>query len=249
MTEPVTGVLRWLPWVGGIVVLGIVGGVLGVTGVFGHPIQKVTVAVNSILMPPTVQGTSCPDGPVVASVERGSRVVALARNADGTQVQVRNPQNTTQLVWVPTSQVDADTGEAAVSSLPVGAACPTLFVAQAPVVVTPVTPPTPTKPGHPADTAPPSVGSVTITTNDNCHVVVTATASDNVGVTSMTITLSGANGGPAHSMSSVSGHWQYEMTQPPVFSSGSTTFTVVAHDAAGHLSVSKSTTATVQCLI
>jgi len=88
--------LSWIPWVGAIVVLGLVGGTLGATGAFGHPIQKVTVAVNSILMPPTVNATSCPGGPVVASVERGSRVVALARNADGSQVQVRNPQNVTR---------------------------------------------------------------------------------------------------------------------------------------------------------
>jgi hypothetical protein len=250
-----SGPLAWMPWVGAIVVLGLVGGVLGVAGVFGHPIQEVTSAVDSILMPPTVQATSCPDGPVVASVERGSRVVALARNADGTEVQIRNPHDVGQLLWVPTALVDADTGEAAVSTLPLGAACPTVTVARAPVVVpvTPVSPTKPTKPtkpapGSPGDTTPPSVSSVTVTTNDNCHVVITAAAGDDVGVTSVTITLTSANTG-SHTMTAVAGHWQYEMTQPPVFSSGSTTFTVIAHDAAGHSSSAKSATATVQCLI
>ncbi|MES1211932.1 MAG: hypothetical protein ABUT11_00135, partial [Leifsonia sp.] len=135
MPQPsASALLGLLPWVGGVVALTVVGGVLGVTGVFGHPVKDVTVPVDSILMPPTVQAESCPGGPVVASVERGARVVAIARNADGTQVQVRNPRDVLQLVWVPTSQVDADTGEAAVSSLPLGAECPTVSVAQAPVV-------------------------------------------------------------------------------------------------------------------
>ncbi|MES1169151.1 MAG: hypothetical protein ABUL47_00515, partial [Leifsonia sp.] len=134
-----SGPLAWMPWLGLVVVLGLLGGVLGLTGVVGHPVQKVTSAVDSILMPPTVQAESCPGGPVVASVERGARVVALARTADGSEVQIRNPRDVGQLLWVPTSQVDADTGQAAVSTLPLGAACPTVSVAQAPVVV-PVTP-------------------------------------------------------------------------------------------------------------
>lgn len=232
--------LSWIPWVGAIVVLGLVGGTLGATGAFGHPIQKVTVAVDSILMPPTVNATSCPDGPVVASVERGSRVVALARNADGSQVQVRNPRNVSQLVWVATSQVDADTGEAAVSSLPPGAGCPTLFVAQPQVVVpvTPVTPVKPVKPGAPKDTTKPTVGKPVVdnAANNNCYARVIVTASDNVGVTSVSITWSGANTGSGQ-MTATGGHWQY-IFQGGLYTtnSGSTTFTVVAHDAAGNAS-------------
>lgn len=178
------GGLGWIPWVGAIVVLGLVGGTLGATGVFGHPVQKVTSAVDSILMPPTVQGTSCPDGPVIGSVERGSRVIALARNADGSEVQIRNPRDVGQLLWVPTSQVDADAGEKAVADLPVGNACPTVSVAQAPVVV-PVTPVTPTKP---KDTTPPVIGAITIANPMTCSPTVTAQISDNVGVTAATVT-------------------------------------------------------------
>jgi hypothetical protein len=234
------------------VALVVVGGVLGVTGVFGHPAEQVTVAVNSILMPPTVQAEACPGGPVVASVERGSRVVAIARTADSAQVQVRNPQDVSQLVWVATSQVDADTGEGAVSTLPIGPACPTLFVAQAPVVV-PVTPVVPSKPGKPVtpvtpDTTPPSVTSVAVLTNENCHVIVTAAATDDVGVSSATVVLSGVNTG-SHAMTFAGGHWQFVLQQPPVFSSGSTTFTVTVKDAAGNTSSKKSTTVSVQCVV
>ena len=235
-------------------VLGLVGGALGVTGVFGHPVEKVTVAVNSILMPPTVNATSCPDGPVVASVERGSRVVALARNADGTQVQVRNPQNVSQLVWVPTSQVDADTGQAVVSTLPVGASCPTLFVAQAPVVVpvTPVTPTKPGKPGAPADTTPPSVGKPVYSQNiatENCEGHVTVTVTDNVGVTSVSVSWTGANvGGPGTMTHSGGNVWTYHFA-PSHPSDGNTTFTVTARDAAGNSASASSSSSLVQCLI
>jgi len=231
------GALSWIPWVGAIVVLGLVGGVLGVTGVFGHPIHKVTSAVDSILMPPTVQATSCPDGPVVASLERGARVVALARNADGSQVQVRNPHNLTQLVWVPTSQVDADTGQAAVSTLPVGAACPTVSVAQAPVVVTPVTPTKPTKPVA-RDTTPPVVGSIAVNNTDNCKPVITVQITDNVGVVSAT--LQGTSGSPwnlnqsiamTHSGGAV---WKGTLTMPSGFT-GIVNLSITAHDSAGNV--------------
>jgi len=242
------GPAGWLPWVGAIVVLGLVGGTLGATGAFGHPIEKVTVAVNSILMPPTVNATSCPDGPVVASVERGSRVVALARNADGSQVQVRNPQNVTQLVWVPTSQVDADTGEAAVSSLPLGAGCPTLFVAQ-PQAVVPVTPvtPTPGKPKPPVkDTTPPTEGKPTALV-ENCKTTITVTANDNVGVTSVSLSWTGTNTGSGSMNSIGGGKWQKVFLTG--MHDGSTTFAAVAHDAAGNASSANSVTAILQCLI
>jgi len=246
--------LSWIPWVGAIVVLGLVGGVLGVTGVFGHPIHKVTSAVDSILMPPTVQATSCPDGPVVASLERGARVVALARNADGSQVQVRNPHDVTQLVWVPTSQVDADTGQAAVSTLPVGAACPTVSVAQAPVVVTPVPPTKPTKPVNPGtpDTTRPTVGKPTFNSPaQNCYVKVSTTASDNVGVTSVSISWTSAGGNNNHGsgqMTATGGHWEFVL-QGTTLANQTTTFVVVAHDAAGNSSSANSASYPIQCLI
>ncbi|MEO7722093.1 MAG: hypothetical protein ABIS08_09280 [Pseudolysinimonas sp.] len=248
MTEPVTGLLRWLPRVGGILVLGIVGSVLGVAGAFGHPTSNVTVAHPGSIVVQTVGATSCPGGPVVTNIPRGSHVLALARSADSSAVQVRNPANTPQLVWIGLGSLKANTSQPAVATLPVGNACPVLTVIQpAPVVVTPVTPVIPPKP-KPKDTTPPSVATPVIATNENCHVVVTVTATDNVGVTGVTIVLSGVNSG-SHAMTFSGGHWQYVLQQPPVFSSGSTTFTVTAQDAAGHSSSQKSVSASVQCLI
>ncbi|MES1211934.1 MAG: hypothetical protein ABUT11_00145, partial [Leifsonia sp.] len=222
--------------------------------VFGHPVKDVTVPVDSILMPPTVQAESCPGGPVVASVERGARVVAIARNADGTQVQVRNPRDVLQLVWVPTSQVDADTGEAAVSSLPLGAECPTVSVAQAPVVVTPVTPTKPVKPTHPGtpDTTKPTVGKPTFNSPvQNCYVKVSTTASDNVGVTSVSISWTSAGGNNNHGsgqMTATGGHWEFVL-QGNTLANQVTTFVVTAHDAAGNSSAANSAAYSIQCLI
>jgi len=238
------GPAGWLPWVGAIVVLGLVGGVLGVTGVVGHPVDSVTVSTSSTLMPPTVQASSCPDGPVVASVERGARVVALARSADGAEVQMRNPSDVNQLVWIPVGELVSDSGQTPVAGLPVGPSCPTVTVAQAPVVVTPVTPGTPTKPGAPKDTTAPSEGKPTATFG-NCHTTISVTASDNVSVTSVSISWTGTNTGSG-AMNRVGGHWEYVTNG---FHDGSTTFAVIAHDAAGNASPSNSVTTSLQCLI
>jgi len=235
------GSLGWIPWVGAIVALGLVGGVLGVTGVVGHPIDSVTVSTSSILMPPTVQASSCPDGPVVASVERGSRVVALARSANGAQVQVRNPSDVSQLVWIPVGELVSDSGQNPVAGLPVGPSCPTVTVAQAPVVVTPVTP---TKPTKPKDTTKPTIGKPTATFG-NCHTTISVTASDNVGVTSVSISWTGTNTGSG-SMSPVGGHWEYVTNG---FHDGNNTFSVTAHDAAGNASPTGSVTTMLQCVV
>ena len=239
------GSLGWIPWVGAIVVLGLVGGVLGVSGAVGHPIDTVTVGTSSILMPPTVQASSCPGGPVVASVERGSRVVALARSADGAEVQVRNPDDVAQLVWIPVGELVSDSGQTPVAGLPVGPSCPTVYVAQAPVVVpvTPVTPTKPRKPGQPADTTTPVIGAITVDSTDNCKPVVTAQITDNVGVSSAT--LKGTSGSPWNfnqtvAMTHTAGSaWKATLTMPSGFV-GIVNLSVTASDAAGNTATSAS---------
>ena len=244
------GSLGWIPWVGAIVALGLVGGVLGVTGVAGHPIDSVTVSTSSIFMPPTVQGTSCPDGPVVASVERGSRVVALARSANGAQVQVRNPSDVSQLVWIPVGELVSDSGQNPVAGLPVGPSCPTVTVAQAPVVVTPVTPTKPTKPGHTPDTTPPVIGAISVTQTDACKPIVSAQITDNVGVSS--VTLKGTSGSPWNfnqtvAMSPAGGAtWKGTFTMPSGFT-GIVNLSITAHDAAGNTTTSSSKFTDIGC--
>jgi hypothetical protein len=238
------GLASWIPWVGLLVVGALVGGVLGVTGVFGHPIDIVTVGTSSILMPPTVQASSCPDGPVVASVERGSRVVALARSADGALVQVRNPSDVSQLVWIPVGELVSDSGQTPVAGLPIGPSCPTVTVAQAPVV-TPVTPVTPGKKPKPPtpDTTPPVIGAITVDTSNACKPIVTAQITDNVGVSSAT--LKGTSGSPYNVNQTVAmthpggSNWKGTLTMPSNFS-GIVNLTITARDAAGNTTVTSS---------
>jgi len=216
-----------------------------VTGVVGHPVSNVTVAHAGSIVVQTVDATSCPGGPVIAAIPRGSHVLALARSADGTAVQVRNPANTPQKVWIGVGILKANPGQPAVSTLPVGDACPVLTVIQpAPVVVTPVTPVTPGKPKPAKDTTPPSEGKPTATFA-NCHTTISVIASDNVGVSSVSISWTGNNTGSG-SMSPVGGHWEYTTNG---FHDGNTTFAVTAHDAAGNASPTNSVTTSLQCLI
>jgi hypothetical protein len=249
-----SGAGGWLPWLGLIVVGAIVGGVLGVTGVAGHPVLQETSANQGILIALSVPGRACPGGPIVAELTPGSRVVALARSADGSSVQVRNPSDTRTDVWIPASKMESDSGQPAFSTLPVGDACPTVEVplpVAAPPVVAPPAPGKPTRPGQPAPPAPPAADTTKPTEGKptaafgNCHTTISVTASDNVGVTSVSISWSGANTGSG-SMTPVGGHWEYVTNG---FHDGSTTFATIAHDAAGNASPANSVTTSLQCLI
>jgi hypothetical protein len=236
------------------VVGAVVGSVLGVTGVAGRPVLNQTSANTGILIGLNVAARSCPGGPVVAELSPGSRVVALARSADGASVQVRNPIDTRSRVWVPTSELTSDRGEAAVASLPVGTACPTVTVpalnAVAPAA--PPAPPAPGKPGKPvqpppaSDTTKPTEGKPTAVV-ENCRTTITVSASDNVGVTSVSLSWSGTNTGSG-SMSSIGGG-QWQRVFLTGMHDGSTTFAAIAHDAAGNASSANSVTASLQCLI
>jgi hypothetical protein len=232
------GGLGWLPWVGAIVVLGLVGGALGVAGAFGHPTD---VVLQSALSVPAsgVSAASCPGANGTVPLAGGEHVYAVLRTADSGFIGLRDPSDVSTTVWVPSSAlVKAD-----FSSLPIGG-CGTPSIVPVPVVVAPpvVTPGKPTKPGAPKDTTAPTVGTPTAdnTANLNCHARVTVTASDNIGVSSVSISWTGTNHGSGN-MSATGGHWEYQFQgdMSNTFS-GSTTFTVVAHDAAGNASSPKS---------
>ena len=229
----------------------VVGSVLGVTGVAGRPVLNQTSANTGILIGLNVAARSCPGGPVVAELSPGSRVVAIARSADGASVQVRNPIDTRSRAWVPAGELMSDRGEAAVASLPVGAACPTVTV-PALTAAAPAVPPAPGKPSKPiqpppaSDTTKPTEGKPTALI-ENCRTTVTVSASDNVGVTSVSLSWSGTNTGFG-SMSSIGGG-QWQKVFLTGMHDGSTTFAAVAHDAAGNASSANSVTASLQCLI
>ena len=244
------GLAGWLPWVGAILVLGLVGGTLGATGAFGRPDAPAPVS-NNVLISLSDSGVgagACPTSAPITELQAGQHVVALARTADSADIEVRDPAALDQTVWV-TAKALKSLGKD-FSTLPVsGCGVLTATPVPAPVVVTPVTPVTPTKPGKPGapkDTTKPTEGKPTALV-ENCRTTITVTASDNVGVTSVSLSWSGTNTGSG-SMSSIGGG-QWQKVFLTGMHDGSTTFAAVAHDAAGNASSANSVTAMLQCLI
>jgi len=241
------GALSWIPWVGAIVVLGLVGGTLGATGAFGRPDAPAPVSdtVLIALTPSGVDAGVCPSGAPITELQPGQHVVALARTEDSGDIEVRDPAALDQTVWV-TAKALKSLGKD-FSTLPVsGCGVLTSTPIPAPVVVTPVTPVTPTKPGKTKDTTPPTIGKPTADVQ-NCHTTISVTAADNIGVTSVTITWSGPSNNGSGSMSPVGGHWEY--TTSGFHDTLNNTFKVTAHDAAGNSSPTNSVVAQTTCLI
>lgn len=203
------GIAGILPWIGVALVAGIVGGVLGGFGLFGHPIAPVSLSVVSV-GDQMVPGLDCPGGAAAASFQPGERVLAVARSADSSYLGLRDPADRSRTVWVSTSSVVRDPHEKAVSSLPVGG-CPAPTTSVVPPTPRPghsvATPPTkpvkpPTKPTPPkGDTTKPQIAAKAPQpgTIYGYHPVqecspgtstIVVVASDNVGVTSVTATSS-----------------------------------------------------------
>lgn len=244
-------VSKWLPWVALVVLGGIVGGVVGASGLLApkqpEPVLFVGVLDNS------VTATGCPGGAGVVDLERGTRVLAVVRTDDSAYLGVRDPLDLGSTVWLPAGVVVVDEGQPAVSTLPVdGCPVPTLLAetaAPAPVdpAPAPTTPQAPTTPGNPApppppppsDTTPPGLGQASGSPTPFFYnaepFTITAFASDNVGVSAVLISWSGAVSGSS-SMSNVGGsQWQYVFSTTAQ-SFGPMTFTMVARDSAGNQS-------------
>lgn len=231
----------WLPWAGAVVVAGAVGATLGVTGVVGHPTDDRTVTTVDASLSSTATAYACPGGPEVTHLHRGDRVLALSRSDDGAYFGVRDPLNLGRTVWVSTSDLAIDQGQADPLTLPVGA-CPTVDAALIPPAQgAPAAPPPPTDSGPTADTQAPSVDAASSDINPVCTngpgyppANISVSASDDVGVASVSIGWGGAESGSA-SMSGGGGSWTYSY-KPATTHGGDVTFTVQAFDGAGNAS-------------
>lgn len=227
------GGAAWLPWIGVVVVAGLVGGGVGVSGIAGAATEVTVVAGTTSVLDARVDAGSCPGGPVVRTLSADTRVLAVARSEDSTYLGVRNPDDVVTTIWVPAAVVVPDDA-AGLGTLPVGDACPVVTITvPEPVVVVPVEPtPGPTKPGSPVpppgDTSPPVFGAATVACTNAA-----IAASDNVGVTSVTVAASGANTLPPSQMVLTKGTWKFNIV-PQFQNNGNTTFTFVAKDAAGN---------------
>ncbi len=248
------GVWSWLPWVAVVAVAGLAGGLIGATGALSatglaSAADETSAVEYSGVLGGVADAASCPGGPVVEVLAAGTRVLAIARSEDATHVAVRDPYAPTTHLWLSTGDVIPDAGQGAVGGLPVGAACPeATIVAEQPTEVPVEVPeetsapgPYPPAPGPnapaPGDTQAPTVqawGTPTTINGVADPATIRAVASDNVGVTSVTVSWSGPYTGFAP-MSLVGGEWRYVFT-PPANQTAQITFTVVALDAAGNAS-------------
>ena len=114
-----------------IVVLGLVGGMLGVSPArSGIRCCRSPSANQRILIVAADRrrAGACPGGPVIAELPRGSQVLALARSADGAAVQVRNPADTRSDGLDRRRHAQVRLGQPAFATLPVGDACPAVTV-------------------------------------------------------------------------------------------------------------------------
>lgn len=259
-----------VPWLFGGSLLAISGLVLGTSGLL-DPFFSPEPAAHTVQLQATVDALDCPSGDPIATLAAGNRVLAIARSDDSAYLAVRNPYNTAATVWLPVAVVIADSGEAGIDSLPVdgcGDAVTTLVAPTAEPTVEPAPVPTktadptqptpPTPPGPVADTTSPTLGKPTATpatgvcADDSwpTHTsVITINASDNVGVTGVSISWNGVATGSGE-MTGGPSSWSYTFNPPSSTQSGSVTFVLQARDAAGNLSIAQQTSVQVvyQCI-
>lgn len=251
-----SGVASWLPWIGLIVVAGLIGGAVGVLGFAGRPVEAHAAPESTGVLGAHSVGLGCIGGPAVASLPAGERVLAIARSDDSGWLGIRNPVTLTGTVWVPILDVTVDRGQPAIDTLPVGGGCPVVSVAtdHHPVVVKPHPPappvvhnPPPPPPPKP-DTLAPTLGKPTSSVDPVCSLAgngpytatISVSATDNVGVTKVTIGWAGVTSGSA-TMSKHGSTWKYTYTASSA-SGGQLTFTVRASDAEGNHSATGSVT-------
>lgn len=243
------GGAAWLPWIGGAVVVGLLGGGAGVTGVFGHPTIDVWEA-PVVGVVESAPGLDCPGGTVVTDLIAGSRVLAISRTPDSDWLEVRDPSAPDQLVWVSAAALTPDED---VMSLPESGCVTAAIVADGeplPPQPAPSSPPTSTPPtsgpGPAPDTTGPALGSPSVSYSPAVGYVcseqpsysatVFVTASDNIGVASVAASWSSSQHSGSGSLAPSGGGWALTYQPTGLSITEQVTFTLVATDAAGNVS-------------
>lgn len=255
------GVLSWLPWIGLVVVAGLVGGTLGATGVFASG-EVVGADRHSLLttgsLEHAVGASGCPGGPAVVRLEPGQRVLALVRNDDSDWLGVRDPLDLGRTVWLPASLVTLDDGQSAVDTLPVGG-CPAPVLAEetpAPAPPAPAPGPAPEPEPEPADTTGPDVGQQSASPNSismefypECGetvATVSVFATDPSGVASVSASWTGGSAALSPSGNS----WSFPFSEATIgFKDTVYTITLTAVDALGNASSTAVNVTVRYCLI
>jgi hypothetical protein len=142
-----------------IVVAGIAGGALGASGLLGlTPATSTGDIPTYVISPDTAPIYSCPGGPLIGAISANTRVLAVARDAEGAFLGARNPDDLTSTIWFATGDLILDAESPDPASLPIEE-CPEVTVTE----VTPTPTPTPTQeptdePQPPSDTIAPKIG-------------------------------------------------------------------------------------------
>ena len=234
--------LPWAPWIAVAATAALVGGGLGVSGLVSHE-RKTVVEIGALTTARTTPGYICPGGDAVSELDRGARVVALARNDDASWVSVRDPRSTSTIVWLPVTLITVDADQAAVGDLPLGDPCPTVSLPPLEIADAPVEPDAPAAGPAPAgDTAKPTISSASATPTVFYNADPTqlqVLAADNVGVTGVSASFSGAYTG-SRGLTFSAGAWRlsFSITDDDYY--GDITVTFRAVDAAGNQSAASS---------
>jgi hypothetical protein len=230
------GIAGWLPWLATILVAGIAGTALGLSGVFGVPTEEVTVLESTASVITVAPAYACPGGPQVGQLRGGDHVVAVERSDDSAYLGVRNPYNVGDVLWLATSVVVVDAGQPAISGLPVGA-CP--------VVAVQYGTPTPTPDPEPVgDTSAPRIlqasGTTPFYSANGQSTTISAVATDDVGVRRITIAVTRPDGATSSAeMTYVGGeNFSYVYTPGGGSPTGTYRFVLTAYDSAGNASAS-----------
>jgi hypothetical protein len=225
------GVSGWLPWLAMILVAGIAGSAIGLSGALGAPLEQVTVLQSSASVITVAPTFACPGGPQVGQLRGGDHVVAVERSDDSAYLGVRNPYDVSEVVWLETSVLVVDAGQPDISGLPVGA-CPAVAVQYGT--------PTPTPEPEPAgDTSAPRIlqagGTMPFYSANGASTTISAVATDDVGVRRITISITRPDGATSSAeMDYVGGEnfsYVYAPGPSPV---GVYRFVLTAYDRAGN---------------
>lgn len=228
----------------------VVGAGIGAGAAFFMPGEAAASAAITIDAD-TVSAGLCPGGAGAAEFLAGEHVLVIARSDDSSHVAVRSSADWATTVWLPTAVVVVEPDQADLASLPVAGCSEATGEAIAPE---PTEAPAPSdepapgpapQPGPPApppppsDTTAPTILQYGVSDNDLYQdetATFTIVASDNVAVTGVSATWSGARSGSAN-LTKVGNEWRLVYARPvPLAPNGTVTFTFRARDAAGNQS-------------
>lgn len=236
----------WLSWGAFVLVAGLVGAGLGITGVVGTPAAEV-VQLTELAVDATTDAYDCPGGAPVSTFSANERALVVARTADSEWLAVRDSYDYSRTVWLPASVVSVDAGQGDVDVVPVQDCVVPEVVINTPTpvpTVEPEEPPTPvvdrTAPSlkQPSVSAPWPNNGVCVAYGE--HATITVVATDNVGVTGVAISWSGAKTGSGQ-MSGSGSNWSFTYTPANQTGYGIVNFTLIARDANGNLSAPQTT--------